>query len=260
MAVITSKILPTHITKRLSTDQGLFENLKVLDAVHMSQLDVDFVYRPDHPSGCIMASVKPSGPIPPLVILSSGEPDHLDEMLQFIPKNEPLLWFIPTEQLRQVLEQHVNLTGCTENLVYALSTDRVAPTSGPSGARQLTADDISLMEAHRPMIARFLTKADTRVGVFGVIEDGQWVADATAVPAQGREYWSITNVYTREDQRGKGYAAQVVHRCLDYVRDQGGQLAVYECDGRNIPSQRTAEALGFELKCVQHECEGVLRT
>jgi predicted GNAT family acetyltransferase len=88
-------------------------------------------------------------------------------------------------------------------------------------------------------------------GIFrGVWEDEELVAVAGAhrvVPSEGA--CAVGNVYTRHDQRGRGFGARVTSAVVSAALARGIPTAVLNVDQRNASAIRVYEGLGFRLHC-----------
>ena len=90
------------------------------------------------------------------------------------------------------------------------------------------------------------------IGGFRVIRaDGKIVSVGKAVRDIG-ESMRITNVYTREAYRGKGYARKVVNTIKNEILT-AGKTAALNVDRRNPVTNHLYRALGFEPVFAQGE-------
>ncbi len=80
---------------------------------------------------------------------------------------------------------------------------------------------------------------------YGLLRDGEILADATVgLPAIGLYE---PGVFTREDQRGKGYGTMVVARLIQELEALGGQT-YWNCAKQNLPSAAIARKLGYRVE------------
>ncbi len=184
---------------------------------------------------------------------SYGDPEFEAGLVDHIPPGN-YLWEIPNANpgLREALEKRISFSSMSMYVTY--SRVRKEPVAaGP--ARELTADDITVLPAERFVSAQILA-ASGESKVFGIIEDGQWVADAWITRMFDR-YWSICDLFVKPDRRGCGFGKAVTGACLNYLL-QAEQIPVYESDSRDKPALKLAEKLGMRYETSRMVGEGTL--
>ncbi|MGJ3240022.1 MAG: GNAT family N-acetyltransferase [Anaerolineae bacterium] len=82
-----------------------------------------------------------------------------------------------------------------------------------------------------------------------MIRDGSLVGNVSIYPANWREElgkaWMIANVSTHPDYRGQGIARQLMHTCMDFIRDKGATHAILQVNYDNHPAIHLYDQLGF---------------
>lgn len=184
---------------------------------------------------------------------SYGDSEFETGLIDHVPSGS-YLWEIPNTNpgLREALEKRINFSSMSMYVTY--SRVKKGPVAAGS-ARLLTTEDLSALPAERCVSAQILA-AGGESKVFGVIEDGQWVADAWITRMFDR-YWSICDLFVKPERRGRGFGQAVTGACLNYLL-QEEQVPVYEADSRNRPALRLAEKLGMRYETSRVVADGVL--
>ncbi len=122
-----------------------------------------------------------------------------------------------------------------------------------SGLRPMTSVDVENLNrlyAHGGQFAPDAFEAyQLDNGVFLGVEngDGELVsAGGTHIVGWTQGIGAIGNMYTRPDQRGKGYAAAVLHGIVSALREGDVDNIVLNVDQRNPGAKRLYEKYGFE--------------
>lgn len=190
-------------------------------------------------------------PVDPLVVFSAGEPSFQVDLIRHLPAG-PYVWDIPSTGLYEALTKKVRFSSISSDVAYSRTSG--GPLSSGT-ARLLTNDDIPCLIDERPLSANVIM-VDKGARVFGVIEDGRWVADAWVVPLFGR-FWSIADLRVKPEHRGRGHGKAVTAACVNYLLETG-QVPVYETEEENAPARNLAERLGFTIQAKRMIGEGIL--
>ncbi len=199
----------------------------------------------------VMAVAGKESKVTSAVAFSKGEPDFQMRLVRHLSPG-PYMWTIPSEPLYQALTETVRFSPVDLYVAYS----RASGGPLPSGtARLLTADDIPVLVDERPFSANVIAM-DAGARVFGVIEGGQWVADAWIVPMHG-QYWTVADLQVKPDHRRHGYGKMVVGACVNYLLETG-KVPVFETEEENTAARRLAEGLGFTFEVKRVLGEGIL--
>jgi GNAT superfamily N-acetyltransferase len=95
---------------------------------------------------------------------------------------------------------------------------------------------------------------------FGLRLEGELVSIAgTHVVSRPSSVAAVGNVFTRPDQRGRGFARRVTSGVLDSLRNCGIKTIVLNVDMENAPAIACYRNLGFWPFCGYYEGAGLLR-
>jgi ribosomal protein S18 acetylase RimI-like enzyme len=86
-------------------------------------------------------------------------------------------------------------------------------------------------------------------------EDGRPVGLVSAGRRGVSDTWMVGNVSVLPDYRRRGIARRLVQAGLDFIRAQGGTLAVLDVVAQNVPAYQLYVQLGFEHYTSQMELE-----
>ena len=89
------------------------------------------------------------------------------------------------------------------------------------------------------------TLRDALLGWFWV-EDGQTAGMVSIARRGSTDTWLIGNVAVTPNFRRRGIARKLVEHSLEYIRKQGGTLAVLDVIDGNLPAYKLYDSLGFE--------------
>ncbi len=215
-------------------------NLHILQSQLMG--DASYISNEMAPAKGVMGLAGTGRGVGPFVFFSEGDPAYQLFLTDFLRRGERYIWNIPDERLYEELVRRLRSPEFAKMAVYER-----APTGPlPAGAaRQLSKADIPALRYLRPSSVRALTSI-RQVEVFGIIENGQWLADGWVLPVFGK-YWGINDLTVHPDHWRSGLGKATLAACLNHL-SEAGMTAIYETDDDNLPSRRLAESLGFELK------------
>lgn len=140
-----------------------------------------------------------------------------------------------------------------------MEADTVTEPSSPEVEPARSSDADEIFEYMKRFIADcgLLDKPDYEhtkktIGSFRVIrENGRIVSTAKSVPSSGRNR-SITNVYTPDDCRGKGYARKVVNTLKNEIL-ASGKTVTLNVDKHNPVTNHLYRSIGFKRVFSQSE-------
>ena len=225
-------------------------NLKILASQQIG--DGEFTSNELAPHKGVMCVAGKRSPLGPFVQFSEGDPAFQLYLTDLLPRPYRYSWSFPNEELYQELAGRLGSAEFSKMAVYTRPPGGLLPT-GP--ARQLTKADRTALLELRPDSAKALT-GRKEVRLFGVIEDGHWVADAWVLPMYGR-HWAVNDLTVHPDYLRRGYGKAALAACLNFL-SEAGMTAVYETDEDNAPSRHLVEGLGFRLEAVQAIGRGTL--
>lgn len=136
-------------------------------------------------------------------------------------------------EYRELLEQHAPISK-----VYAGPSYYLPELNAPSGTVMITAENVSLLQAHFPYTLSHLTEHQP---VVVMVADG--VAIATCSSARITAQAAEAGVHTMESYRRRGYAAGTVSGWAAALRATG-RLPFYSTWWANSASQAVAKKLG----------------
>jgi ribosomal protein S18 acetylase RimI-like enzyme len=86
-------------------------------------------------------------------------------------------------------------------------------------------------------------------------EDGQPVGLVSVSRRGSTDSWMVGNVSVLPEYRRRGIARRLVQAGLDFIREQGGKLAVLDVISGNLPAYELYKSLGFEHYTSMMEME-----
>jgi len=140
----------------------------------------------------------------------------------------------------------------SETVAMTLLPSEFCPFEIPGEARRLRVADKALTEAfadcgpHEPPLSRFVewTEGEPEsLAVFGLLVDEEIVSYVEFRVAVDN-IWEVCTIRTRTEAQGKGFAkAALSYASGELLRE--GMLPLYQVRHDNVPSIRTAEAVGY---------------
>ena len=198
--------------------------------------------------GAVCVWKHPMPEMPLFAIFSSGTLETQIGLFRSLKPGRYLV-VMPDGGLPSVLAEELALSSVKRNCVYSRESKSHLD---PGPARRLGPEDVTVLEAVHPRLAKVLRSGSP---VFGVTMCDTLVTSCS-VSETLDSHCEIANVHTQEDSRRQGYGRFVVSSAVNYILDNG-RTPIYECDRENVPSIRTAESTGFLLKATHFEAEAI---
>jgi ribosomal protein S18 acetylase RimI-like enzyme len=177
-----------------------------------------------------------------------GAPEGSRELAEALPER-PFVAVVPSTCAPMVEEFRGPTRTQRLRLMEHQRTDPI-PQRGIGAPRRLTAEDLAALRALSQASSDVVTSAyasidPARTYVSGVFATGQLVAVARA-QVQLDRVWVIGGIYTRPDDRGRGYGEMVTAAITRAAHAAGADAALYvRVD--NVAAVRAYERVGYRL-------------
>jgi ribosomal protein S18 acetylase RimI-like enzyme len=196
----------------------------------------------------------------PPILFSHGVPEDLEGLFCEIPRGDYV--FTLQQASRSLLDDRLKINFEAEMWRMTIDPENFALDS-PSGVIQLHPQDVDEMETlfadHHDRPDAF-APSQVEEGMYFGIRDGNKLLSVagTHVLSQRHSVAAIGNVFTRPDQRNKGYGMRVSSVLVHNLLSAGIKTIVLNVATANLPAINCYTRIGFQPYCKYQEGLGTL--
>lgn len=196
----------------------------------------------------------------PPVLFSFGQLESLEFLFQQVPHCE--YTFTLQSDSRRLVESRLQVSIEDEMWRMSLERDKFDPVPEPrvSELNHENLDEMLRLFADHPDRPDSFSPVQLDQGVyFGYWMDGELISVAgTHVLSHELSVAAVGNVFTRSDQRNKGYGTKVNSAVTKKLMDRGVKTIVLNVSTANHAAIRSYTRIGFEPYCKYYEGQGTL--
>lgn len=165
---------------------------------------------------------------------------------------------VPDHLRAMLLEQLPQAKLGGEVIVMTAAAGDVRPVESPYAVRRLGVADLAAAQRfpsqgrREPPLARYVEWAQSKPDLYAVfgLTLGEEIACYAQFSLQLDGVWEVIMIRTRAEHQGKGLAKAVLSAASrEMLAGPRARTLVYSVDFENVPSRRTAEAVGYRECC-----------